>query len=67
LIFVVETACRIKQKVMASAKKDTKYRSAQWKKNKAGKSQSFSAAASASKQGYSSSEEDEDDKDKKGL
>jgi hypothetical protein len=28
-----ETACRIKQKAMASAKKDTKYRSTQWKKD----------------------------------
>jgi hypothetical protein len=32
-----ETACRIKQKAMASAKKYTKNRSAQWKKNTAEK------------------------------
>jgi hypothetical protein len=59
-----ETACRIKQKAMASAKKDNKDRSAKWKKDKAEKSQSFAAAASASKQEDSYSEEDEDDKDK---
>jgi hypothetical protein len=45
-----ETACRIKAKSMASAKKETKDRSAQWKKDRAGKTQSFAAAASASKQ-----------------
>jgi hypothetical protein len=57
-----KTACRIKQKTMTSAKKDTKYRSAQWKKDKAEKAQAFAAAASTSKQEDSSSEEDEDDK-----
>jgi hypothetical protein len=30
-----KTACRIKQKVMASARKDTKDRRTQWKKDKA--------------------------------
>jgi hypothetical protein len=39
-----ETACRIKQKAMASAKKDAKDRSAQWKKDKAEKAQAFAAA-----------------------
>jgi hypothetical protein len=43
-----ETACRIKQKAMASAKKDTKDRSAQWKKDKSEKAQAFAAAASSS-------------------
>jgi hypothetical protein len=59
-----KTACRIKQKAMASDKKDTKDRIAQWKKDKAETSQSFAAAASTSKQEYSSSDEEEDDKDK---
>jgi hypothetical protein len=63
----IETACRVKQKAMASAKKDTKYRSTQWKKDKAEKAQSFAAVASASKQDDSSSDEDEDDKDKQAL
>jgi hypothetical protein len=58
-----ETACRIKQKEMASAKKDTKDRITQCKKYKAEKYQAFSAAAASSKQDDSSS--DEDDKDKK--
>jgi hypothetical protein len=58
-----ETVCRIKQKTMASDKKDTKDRSAQWKKDKAEKAQAFAAAASSSKQEDSSSDE-EDDKDK---
>jgi hypothetical protein len=62
-----KTTCRIKQKSTAYAKKDTKDRSAHWKKDTAEKAQSFSAAASTSKQKYSSSEEDEDDKDKKAL
>jgi hypothetical protein len=44
-----ETACCIKQKAMASAKRDTKDRSAQWK------AQAFAAAASTSKQDDSSS------------
>jgi hypothetical protein len=44
-----ETACQIKQKAMASTKKDTKDRSAQWENDKAEKAQSFAAAASASK------------------
>jgi hypothetical protein len=43
------TAFRINQKAMASAKKDTKDRSAQWKKYKAEKAQAFSAAPSTSK------------------
>jgi hypothetical protein len=43
-----ETPCRIKAKAMASAKKETKDRSAQCKKDKAEKDQSFTAAASAS-------------------
>jgi hypothetical protein len=62
-----ETACHMKQKAMASAKKDTKDRSDKWENNKAEKYQSFAAAASASasKQEDSSSEEYEDDKDKK--
>jgi hypothetical protein len=59
-----KTACRVKQKAMASAKKDTKDRSAQWKKDKAEKAQDFAAAAASSKQDNSSSDEDEDDKDK---
>jgi hypothetical protein len=41
-----ETACRVKNKVMASAKKDTKDGSAQWEKDKAIKAQTFVAAAS---------------------
>jgi hypothetical protein len=45
-----ETACRIKQKSMASSKKDTNDRSTQWKKDKAEKAQTFAAAASTSKQ-----------------
>jgi hypothetical protein len=59
-----ETACRIKQKATASAKKDTKDRSTQWKKDKDEKVQAFDAAAASSKQDDSSSDEDEDDKDK---
>jgi hypothetical protein len=62
-----ETACRIKQKAMASAKKDTKDRSTQWKKDKAKKSQTFAAAAASSNQDDSSSDEDEDDKNKKSF
>jgi hypothetical protein len=49
-----KTAYRIKQKAMASAKKDTNERSAQWKKDKAEKAQAFAAAASTSKQEDSS-------------
>jgi hypothetical protein len=41
-----ETACRTKNKAMASEKKDTKDRSAQWKKD-AKKTQTFAAAASS--------------------
>jgi predicted aspartyl protease len=52
---------------MASDKKNTNDRSAQWKNDKAEKAQSFAAAASASKQEDSSSEEDEDEKDKKAF
>jgi hypothetical protein len=59
-----ETTCRIKQKAMASARKETKDRGNQWKKEKAEKTQTFAAAATASKQDDSSSDEDEDDKDK---
>jgi hypothetical protein len=67
-----ETACHIQAKAMTSAKKETKDRRAQWKKDKAEKSQSFAASASASayKQGESSEEEEEeeeDDKDKKAF
>jgi hypothetical protein len=42
-----ETACCIKQKATASSKKDTKDRSAKWKKDKAEKAQAFAAAASS--------------------
>jgi hypothetical protein len=42
-----ETAYRVKNKAMASAKKDTKDRSARWKKDKAEKVQTFAAAASS--------------------
>jgi hypothetical protein len=71
VIFVVqkghtETACRIKQKAKASAKKDTKDRSAQWKKDKAEKAQAFASAASTSKQEDSSSDE-EGDKEKQAF
>jgi hypothetical protein len=53
---------------MASAKKETKDRSAQCKKDKAEKAQSFAAAASSSKQEESYfEEEDEDDRDKKAF
>jgi hypothetical protein len=45
-----KTACRIKQKAMASAKKETKDRSAQWKKDKAVKFQAFAAADAYFKQ-----------------
>jgi hypothetical protein len=62
-----ETECRVKQKSMASAKKDTEDRSAQCKKDKAEKAQALPAAASTSKQEDSSSEKDEDDKDKKAF
>jgi hypothetical protein len=62
-----QTSCRIKQKAMASAIKDTKYKSSQWKKDRAEKSQAFAAAASSSKQEDSSSDEDDDDKDKKAF
>jgi hypothetical protein len=49
---------------MASAKKDTKDRSAQWEKDKAEKAQTFVAAASSTKKDDSSSDEEEDDKEK---
>jgi hypothetical protein len=62
-----ETACRINQKAIASVKKDTKDRSAQWEKNKAENFQAFASDASTSKQEDSSSEEGEDDKDKKAF
>jgi hypothetical protein len=62
-----ETACRVKQKAIASAKKDTKDRSAQWKKDKAEKDQAFAASDSTSKQEDSSSGGDEDNKDKKAF
>jgi hypothetical protein len=47
---------------MASAKKDTKDRSAQWKKDKDEKPQTFAAAASSTQKEDSSSE-DEENKD----
>jgi hypothetical protein len=53
-----KTACHIKQKATASAKKYTKDRSAQWNKYKAEKSQAFAADASSSKQENTSTEED---------
>jgi hypothetical protein len=62
-----EIAFRIKQKTIASAKKDTKDRSTQWKKDKAKKAQAFAAADASSKQDDSSCEEDEDDKEKKAF
>jgi ribosomal protein L14E/L6E/L27E len=62
-----ETSCRIKQKSMTSAKKDTKDRSTHWKKDKAENAQAFAAAAASSKQDDISSEEDEDDKEKKAF
>jgi hypothetical protein len=54
-----ETACRIKNKAMASAKKDTKDRSAQWKKDKAEKAQTFAAAASSTQKEDTSSDDEE--------
>jgi hypothetical protein len=57
-----ETACRVKNKAMASAKKNTKDRSSQWKKDKAEKSQSFATAASSTQKEDSSSD-DEENKD----
>jgi hypothetical protein len=62
-----ETACRVEQKAMASAKNDTKDRITQWKKDKAEKSQAFAAADESSKQDDSSSDEDEDYKGKKAF
>jgi hypothetical protein len=62
-----ETACRIKQKVMASDKKDTKDSISQLKKDKAEKAQVFAAASSTLKQEDSYSDEEEDDKDKKAF
>jgi hypothetical protein len=62
-----ERAFCIKKKAMASSKKYTKDRNAQWKKDKAEKAQAFAASASTSKQEYNYSEEDEDDKDKKAF
>jgi hypothetical protein len=57
------SACCIKSKAMASAKKETKDRNAQCKKDKAEKAHYFASAASASsKQEESSDEKDEDDK-----
>jgi hypothetical protein len=44
---------------MASAKKDTKDRSAQWKRTKLKKSQSFAAAASSTQKKDSSSDDEE--------
>jgi hypothetical protein len=61
-----KTACRIKQKTMASAKKDTKERSDKWKKDKAEKAQAFAADASSSKNEDNSSDEEEH-KDKKAF
>jgi hypothetical protein len=61
-----ETACRIKQKAMATAINDTNDRSAHWNKDKAAKAQVFAADASTSKQEDSSSDK-EDEKDKKAF
>jgi hypothetical protein len=59
-----EPACRIKNKAMASARKDTKNSNAQWKKERSEKSQTFAAAASTTqKEDSSSSSEDEEKKD----
>jgi hypothetical protein len=44
---------------MASAKKDTKDRSAQWEKDKAEKAQTFAAAASSTQKRDSSSDDEE--------
>jgi hypothetical protein len=44
---------------MSSAKKDTKDRSAQWKKDKAEKAQTFAAAASSTQKENSSSDDEE--------
>jgi hypothetical protein len=63
-----ETTYRTKQKAMASARKETKDRGNQCKKEKAQKAQkveTFATAATASKQDDTSS--DEDDKDKRLL
>jgi hypothetical protein len=60
-----ESTCRMKQKAMASARKETKYRVNQWKKEKSEKAQAFATAAAASKQDDTSS--DKDDKDKKAF
>jgi hypothetical protein len=64
-----DTSYHIKEKATASAKKETKYRSAQWKKGKAEKAQSFAAeySASASTKQEESSDEDEDDKYEKAF
>jgi hypothetical protein len=43
---------------MASARKDTKDRSAQWEKDKAEKAQTFAASASSTKKDDSSSDEE---------
>jgi hypothetical protein len=59
-----ETTCRMKQKSMASARKETKDRGNEWKHEKTGKSQTFATAAAASKQDDTSSD---DDKDKKAF
>jgi hypothetical protein len=61
-----ETACRIEQNSMASAKNDTKDRMSQWKKDNAEKSQAFAATASSTKHEDSSSDE-EDDRNKKAF
>jgi hypothetical protein len=61
----IETTCRMKQKAMAPARKETKDRSNQWKMKKAEKAQTFATTAAVSKQDDTSS--DENDKDKKAF
>jgi hypothetical protein len=53
-----EVALRSKTKAMASAKKDTEDRNAQWKKEKAEESQSFAATATASSNKKDDSDEE---------
>jgi hypothetical protein len=54
-----ETTCRIKNKAMASAKKNNKEKNAQWKKEKAEKAQTFAATASSTQKEDSPSEDEE--------
>jgi hypothetical protein len=60
-----ESTCHMKQKAMASTRKETKARGNQWKQEKAEKAQTFATAAATSKQDDTSS--DEDDKDKEAF